>query len=312
MSTGAQLRCTIVASQMRVHLMLRSLLILIALLGLSLAPGALAAPGDWQPGPDATLDNTYAGVIDAPANGSSVASNQATTISGWVVDQAADGWAGIDNVHVYDGVAGQGSFLGQATFAQSRPDVAQALGNPFFVNSGFALVVGPGVLAAGPHTLTVYAHTPDKGWWFTQVSVNAAAAAVAVPVAPAPAISGSAGPINVLLRPSTVTVSKQDDHYSIKGYALDPQATADAGIDHVDLYMDEMRGHGGTLIGRAELRQDQPEAAAAFGSRFEMAGYQLDFKPADFNVGNHHIYAYATSSISGQETVAVTGFNIGP
>jgi hypothetical protein len=278
------------------------------LLSLLAAPNALAAPGEWQPGPDALLDDTYAGVIDVPASGSSLSTNQAITVSGWVVDQSADGWAGIDNVHVYDGLAGEGgTFLGQATFAQNRPDVAQALANPFWTNSGFALSLGAGALAAGPHTLTVYAHTPGKGWWFTQTSVTVT---VAAPVA-APAIVS--GPVNVLVRPSMLTISKQMDHYSIKGYALDPAATGDAGIDHVDLYMDEQRGVGGSVfLGRAALGQDQPEAAASFGPRFETAGYQLDFKPANFNKGDHHIYSYAVSAITGKETVAVTGFTIEP
>jgi hypothetical protein len=283
----------------------RLILILLAVLSMGLAPTALAAPGTWQPGPDAVLDNTYAGVIDLPSSGASLPSNQSLAIKGWVVDQAAAGWAGIDNVHVYDGLAGQGgTFLGQALFAQSRPDVAQALGNPFWTDSGFALTLGPGALAAGPHSLTVYAHTPAKGWWFTQTAVTITAPAAA----PAPA----AGPVNVLIRPSMVSISKQMDHYSIKGYALEPSATNDAGIDHVDVYMDEMRGHGGTLIGRASLGQDSPEAAAAFGPHFQTAGYQLDFKPVNFAVGSHHLYSYAVSSITGKETVAVTGFSIGP
>jgi hypothetical protein len=292
------------------------LLVVLTLLNLILTPSVLAAPGTWQPGPDAVGDNTYAGVIDVPANGSTIASNQSVTVSGWVVDQSAEGWAGIDNVHVYDGLAGQGgTFLGQATFAQNRPDVAQALGNPFFANSGFALTVGPGVLAAGPHTLSVYAHTPAKGWWFSQVPVTAAPSAAVQPAAAQPPTtqpSAGAAPVNVLLHPTQVTISKQQDHYSIKGYALDPSATTDAGIDHVDVYMDEMRGHGGTYLGRASLGQDSPEAAGAYGSRFEQAGYQLDFKPVNFNVGDHHIYSYAVSSITGQETMAVTGFKIGP
>jgi hypothetical protein len=291
----------------------RLLLTLLTLVSLALGATVLAAPGNWQPGPDAAGDNTYAGVIDFPVSGSTVPSNQPVTISGWVVDESAEGWAGIDNVHVYDGLAGQGgTFLGQAAFAQSRPDVAQALGNPFFTNSGFALTVGAGVLAAGPHTMSVYAHTPAKGWWFTQVSVTAAPSAASQPAAPPSQPAATAGPVNALLRPSMVTVSKQQDHYSIKGYALDPSATADAGIDHVDLYMDEQRGHGGTYIGRASLGQDSPEAAGAYGPRFEQAGYQFDFKPANFNVGDHHIYSYAVSSITGQETVAVTGFKIAP
>jgi hypothetical protein len=286
------------------------LLILLAVLGVGLTPNVLAAPGTWQPGPYAVLDNTYAGVIDLPIAGSSLPSNQSVTITGWVVDQAAEGWAGIDNVHVYDGLAGQGgTFLGQALFAQSRPDVAQALGNPFWTNSGFSLTLGAGALAAGPHSLTVYAHTPAKGWWYTQAAVSVTSAAAA----PAPAPSPAAGPVNVLLRPSMVTISKQMDHYSIKGYALDPSATNDVGIDHVDVYMDELRGTGGSvLIGRASLGQDSPEAVANFGPHFETAGYQIDFKPTNFNVGSHHIYSYAVSSITGKETVAVTGFSIGP
>jgi hypothetical protein len=287
----------------------RLIVTLLAVLSTCLAPTVLAAPGAWQPGPDAVLDNTYAGVIDMPASGSSLPSNQSLTISGWVVDQAAEGWAGIDNVHVYEGLSGEGgTFLGQALFAQSRPDVAQALGNPFWANSGFSLTLGAGALAAGPHTLTVYAHTPAKGWWFTQTSVTITTPAAA----PAPAPTPVQGPINVLTHPSMVTISKQQDHYSIKGYALEPSATNDAGIDHVDVYMDDLRGHGGTFIGQASLGQDSPEAAGMYGSHFETAGYQLDFKPVNFAIGSHHIYTYAVSSITGKETVAVTGFSIGP
>ena len=288
------------------------ILVLLVVLSTSIASTAVAAPGEWQPGPDASLDNTYAGTVDFPASGSTLPSGQSATISGWVVDQAADGWAGIDNVHVYDGLAGQGGMLvGQATFAQPRPDVAQALANPFWTNSGFALTLGPGVLATGPHTLTVYAHTPAKGWWSTQVSINVAPP-TAAPI-PAAAATAAGGPVNVLVRPSMVTISKGMDHYSIKGYALDPSASADFGIDHVDVYMDELRGRGGSVfIGTAALGQDQPEAAAHFGPRFETAGYQVDFKPGNFAIGNHHIYAYAVSSITGKETIAVTGFDISP
>jgi hypothetical protein len=282
---------------------LRLILALLAVLWTATAQAALA---DWQPGPGASLDNTYAGSIDVPAAGATLGPNQAVTLAGWVVDRAADGWAGIDNVHIYDGLAGDGGrFLGQATFAQPRPDVAQALGNAFWTNSGFALSLPPGTLSTGPHTVTLYAHTPGKGWWFNQVSITIGSQAVAQP-------ASAAGPVNVLLRPSMVTISKQMDHYTIKGYALEPSASGDGafGIDHVDIYMDELRGHGGTFIGSASLGQDSPEAAAAFGPRFEMAGYQLDFKPVNFNAGNHHIYAYAASASTGQETVAVTGFDI--
>src|SRR5689334_12148536 len=127
--------------------------LLLAILLLGSTASAVAAAGDWQPGPDAMLDDTYTGFIDQPASSATIATNGSLTIAGWVVDQAAEGWAGIDAVHVYDGLAGQGgTFLGQASSAQSRPDVAQALGNPFWANSGFTLALGAGRLAPGPHT----------------------------------------------------------------------------------------------------------------------------------------------------------------
>src|SRR5258708_171732 len=116
------------------------------------------------------LDNSYTGNVDQPVNGSIVPFDQPVAVVGWVIDRTADGWAGIDDLHVYEGLAGQGTFLGRASFAQSRPDVAQALDNPFWSDSGFVLSLPAGSLNAGGHTLTVYAHTPSKGWWFTQIS----------------------------------------------------------------------------------------------------------------------------------------------
>lgn len=119
---------TITLLPVRILASVRLILSLLAVLSLGSAPNVLAATAEWQPGPDAILDNTYAGSIDLPAAGATVSATQAVTVAGWVVDRAADGWAGIDTVHVYDGLAGQGgSFLGQAVVALPRADVAQVL-----------------------------------------------------------------------------------------------------------------------------------------------------------------------------------------
>jgi hypothetical protein len=281
------------------------ILLLLLALCLWLPPAAQATPGEWQPGPDALLDNSYIGSLDQPVSGSTVASTQSVVVSGWVVDRTADGWGGIDNLHVYDGLAGQGTFLGQASFAQSRPDVAQALGNPFWSNSGFVLTLPAGSLGPGGHTLTVYAHTPSKGWWSTQVSFTVG------PAAPPP--SAQPDPINVILQPRGITIAKTQDRYTIRGYALDPSATTDSGIDRVEVYMDELRGRSDAkFIGTADLGHNQTDAANLYGPRFSAAGYQIDFKPNNFDVGNHHVYTYAHSSITGKETIDTAGFNIKP
>jgi hypothetical protein len=283
---------------------MRTMLALAMLLGLVLTSAAFAAPGEWQPGPEAVLDDTYSGHIDVPMEGATLALDQPLAIAGWVVDRAADGWAGVDAVHVYDGEAGPaGTFLGQAEIAQSRPDVAEALGNDFWTDSGFVLSLGGGKLGAGQHTLSVYAHTPDKGWWFTQVSVAVAP--------PPPPTTAQAPPVNVVLSPSGTTLPRGQDRVAIKGYALDPVAATGVGIDHVDVYLDEVRGRSDAkFIGTADLGHAQPEAADAYGIRFMLAGYQIDLRLSNLDPGNHHIYSYATSSITGQETLDVAGFNI--
>jgi hypothetical protein len=284
---------------------MRSTLILIMAVCVALTPAAHAAFGDWQPGPDAILDNTYNGGIDLPPAGSTLPLSQPVVISGWVVDTAADGWAGIDDVNVYEGDAGQGGrFLGQASYAQSRPDVAQALGSPFWADSGFVLTLSPGTLGVGGHLLTVYAHTPGKGWWSTQVFFTISAPAPSASLAP---------PVNMILSPRGTTIPRGQDRVTIKGYALDPNATADIGIDHVEVYLDELRGRSDAkFIGIADLGHNQSsEAASAYGLQFLQSGYQIDLKLTKLDPGSHHIYTYAKSSITGQETMDGAGFNIG-
>jgi hypothetical protein len=152
-------------------------------------------------------------------------------------------------------------------------------------------------LGVGNHTLTVYAHAPDKGWWWSQVSFSI------TPVPPAP--------VNVIVSPRGLTISRAQSHYKIKGYALDPNATSGTGIDRIEVYMDEVRGAGeGKFLGLAVTGDDQPPAAEAYGARFMTSGYSVEFNPMKFDAGDHHIYAYAVSSITGMETLDVAGFNI--
>src|SRR5579859_201603 len=178
-----------------------------ALLLVLIPAAAQAAPGDWQPGPGAILDNTYAGFIDIPSGGSAVPGGGSFTVAGWFVDKNAQGWAGADDVQVWLGTMdGGGKMLAKAIFAQSRPDVASALGNPYFAASGFAASIAGSAVPAGAQTLNVYAHTGGKGWWFKGVNVTGGGSGTGTapaPAAPAPsAPSSGAAPVVTITAPT--------------------------------------------------------------------------------------------------------------
>jgi hypothetical protein len=276
---------------------MRALVVAALLFLLFQAPNAAAAT--WLPTADSLGDMTYAGAVDQPAAGASVASDQSLLVSGWFVDQTAQGWPGVDAVQVYEGLSGSGgTFLGQATLGLPRPDVAQALGNGYWASSGFSAVVSPP--SAGTHTLSVYAHTPSKGWWYTQVPITVASAAPA-----------GAPPINSIVAPAArEKVSRNQDTYTIRGFAYDPTATTGTGIDRVQIYMDEPRGQGGMFVGDAQFGGSTPAAAARYGPHFAEAGYRIDIDPENFTAGNHHIFTYARSSVTGLESEAVVSFDM--
>src|ERR1700682_4077325 len=102
---------------------------LAGLLGALLGPASAAADplSSWTAGPRAILDPTYAGFIDVPAMNATVPTGN-FTVAGWFVDQTAQGWAGADDVQVWQGTMdGGGKMLAKALFAQSRPAVATGL-----------------------------------------------------------------------------------------------------------------------------------------------------------------------------------------
>ncbi len=146
--------------------------------------------------PAAAQDGQAQVVVERPLPGTTVSTQ--VHISGWAVDPAGPA-TGIDAVHVYmDGEPGQprARFLGAASYGQPRPDVARALGDPRFTNSGFALLVD---LPPGSHSLYVYAHSadagPNEGW--TRATVGTFETSSIIPAAtmvqPGPAPAGDSG-----------------------------------------------------------------------------------------------------------------------
>jgi hypothetical protein len=274
------------------------------------APLAAGAEGGWAPGPGAVLDNTYDGFIDLPSANATVPTGS-FTVAGWFVDQTAEGWAGADDVQVWLGTMdGGGRLLVKPSFAQNRPDVAAAQGNPYWAPSGFAGVMPANALAAGPQTLSVYVHTPAKGWWFQQVQVNVSTAAAAAPV-----VSGAALPIVAIEKPKDSETVLTNNPYDIIGYALDRNATpsqgvAGSGIDRVQVYLGAERENGGQFLGDADLGFSDPIPVALYGPQFASAGWRLTFKPTQFHANTYLLFAYAHSAVSGKEDVAVRYFAI--
>src|SRR5579872_1512736 len=213
---------------------------------LTAAPPAAAqsAGSGWQPGPGAVDDNTYNGFIDTPTGGSTVPGSGSFTVAGWFVDTTAQGWAGADNVQVWLGTMdGGGKMLAQAVFAQNRPDVAAATGNPYWASSGFGASVQGSSVPAGSQTLYVYAHTPGKGWWFNTVSVtgggSGTGAAAPAPAAPAaPVAAGGPAPTITITQPTEgQNVNASGGHtFTITGVANDPNNGPGA-IDSVDIWI---------------------------------------------------------------------------
>jgi hypothetical protein len=259
-------------------------------------PAAQAA--DWQPGPGGILDNTYAGFVDVPSGGSTVPGAGSFTVAGWFVDKTAQGWAGADDVQVWLGTMdGGGKMLAKAVFAQSRPDVASALGNPYYAASGFGAAVPGASVPAGPQTLNVYAHTGGKGWWFKSFNVVGGGAgtgtAAPAPAAPAPSAPSAGGaPVVVINNPSeNQNVSTKSD-YVISGSTSDP-----ANIDRLEVWINgERDAPSARLLGTTTPASD--------------GSWSVTFTPTHFASTHSNLYVYSHDKATNLETEVVRGFNI--
>ena len=200
---------------------------------------------------------TYAGSVDPLT--------VAPQVNGWVVDTTAQGWNGIDDVQVWDGLMSAGGRLvTNASIQLDRPDVAVALNNPYWKASGFSATLPSSELGLGA-TLYVYVHTPSKGWWYEQVSNTAS-----LQLAPGPVLDVEA--------PTPLGTVHSGSPFTVHGFAYDRSATADqgTGVDRVQVYLDGDRTSG-IFIGEASLGKFDPAAATA-GGQFANAGWELHFQ----------------------------------
>ena len=287
------------------------------LLILGLAVGALAqragpAAADvsspWLPGPGAVGDDTYTGFIDQPTPGATVNFNSMVTVSGWVVDQTATGWSGVDGVDVYLGFQEQGApLLAHAQVGVPRDDVASTFSNPNWGASGFVATFAQNGLGVGSNELTVYLHTPDKGWWYRQVEVRV----------PAPPDRPFADDPLVVVRDAipSLQVSHTTNTLTLRGYAIDRNmppnvsvGVGGSGVSQIQTYLDGPR-NSGTLLGSATLGEKNREATG-FGERFLMSGFEITVHPSDFTVDRHELFIYALSAFWPNETLLIIPFTV--
>lgn len=82
-------------------------------------------------------------------------------VSGWSVDLASSGGTGIDRVEVYlNGPKDFGIFLGEADYGTERQDVANAMGNANFVNSGYSISFDASSLDSGTeNSIYIYSYS---------------------------------------------------------------------------------------------------------------------------------------------------------
>jgi hypothetical protein len=166
--------------------------------------------------------------------------------------------------------------------------------------------------------LSVYVHTPGKGWWYKQVSVNVSATApTAAPVsaAPAPTVSAGGPPILAVEQPTSGSNISTKNPFEIVGYALDTaaapnQGSQGSGIDSVTVYIDAEPQNGGTFVGNADLAFSDLTAQSKYGPQFANSGWRLTFKPTNFHSGGHQLFIYAHSVVTGQTALVTQNFNI--
>jgi hypothetical protein len=220
--------------------------------------------------------------VDAATGAATVPTSDTLFVGGWVADPV-DG-SPLVNVKVYiDGAA-----VGTPTLGGSRPDVATATGNPAYTNSGFSFSYSAGLLAAGPHTVTVVAVNSHG-----VVSTLAGKTITVAVVNRAPV-----GNLEQAVDPSTgsTSISASTGSLFAGGWAADYQDNS--GAKQVQILID------GTPAGLATLGGSRPDVATYYGMPgWANAGYSFTGSVAGLTQGTHTVSAVATDSLGLSATV---------
>jgi hypothetical protein len=244
--------------------------------------------GDWTA--SASADSSarpLLGALDVPAADSATG----LSLSGWVVDPLATGSTGIDSVSVYLGPSvDNAQLLGQAKLGQSRLDVAGRFGNPDWGSPGFVVDLPVGSVPAGLTTLTLAAHSPDRGTWLTTAQVVTPDLGSAAPLPPVAETSQAQAepPRAVEVLGQRLQVDAPRAGASIGRTAFVQGIAFDLGVDQVEVFLEPDRDRGGRLVGSTTLRSSSP-------ARFSVS--------ITIPAGQHTLYVHARSSAANRESV---------
>ena len=214
--------------------------------------------------------------LESPIDGETTRA-ASVTLRGFAADTRAVGGAGIDGVHVYayPSAGGPPTFLGLATYGESRPDVADALGDDF-VATGFSLTT---TLSPDEYLFVAYAHSSVTGEFGYPASARVRAVAGAQ------------------LDLQTPPPGDSNQSVTVSGTAVDLSAPTGTGIDtiHVWAYPNPGSGTAPRFLGVAEYGLERPELELAYGARFRNAGFSLETR---LDPGPWLVVAYGHSTVS--------------
>ena len=125
-------------------------------------------------------------------------------------------------------------------------------------------------------------------------------------VAPAPSPMPSSNPAMNIDTPRGGAAVTQP--FMIAGWAADLGATADSGIDAIDVWAFPASGAAPTFLGRAAYGGARPDVAGAFGSQFLNAGYGISVRGLTPGIYQFSVYAHSklTGTFNDLRAVTVT------
>jgi hypothetical protein len=152
--------------------------------------------------------------------------------------------------------------------------------------AGWRGTLDTGALSPGQNLLNVYAHTPNKGWWFEAMTVSVGSTT-----------EGGAPTLQVSTPQPDEQVSDRLPYYRVSGTATDPAHGPNA-IDYVEVWLNGEQGSdNGTLLGTANFDTKSGQ-------------WFVDFNPARYPQITSNLYVYAHSAVTGKRTLVVVHFVI--
>jgi hypothetical protein len=207
------------------------------------------------------------------------------------------GWAMQDNGTPANEVVIQidGNTVGNATLGLPRADVAAALANPAYLNSGWSLTYPASGLSLGTHTVTATAYDSlDQAELYLPLTFTVAATSVGPPFGVLDkAVDATTG---------TSTVSRTDN-LLVVGWAVDPQDLAP--VRQVQILID------GSVVGNATLGLFRKDVSTAFNNpAFLHSGWTFTYAATGLSVGTHTVSAVAYNSLNLSATLTTATITV--